>query len=76
MMISNTIGIHMVFNMMMSSTAKIPRVFDMMMSNAIRIHNALNMMILVGATGGVYQGQRRNQHELVTRAYYELLAEA
>ena len=54
MMISNTIGIHMVFNMMMSSTAKIPRVFDMMMSNAIRIHNALNMMISVGATGGVH----------------------
>ena len=76
MMISNTIGIHMVFNMMMSSTAKNPRVFDMMMSNAIRIHNALNMRISLGATGGVYKGQGRNQHELMTRAYYELLAEA
>ncbi len=27
----------------------------------------------VGATGGVYKGQGRNQRELMTRAYEELL---
>ena len=76
MMLSNTIGNHMAFNMMMSNTAKIRRGSNMMMSNAIRIHSAFKMMISGGATGGVYQGQGRNQHELMTRAYYELLAEA
>jgi hypothetical protein len=29
----------------------------------------------VGATGGVYKGQGRNQHELMTRAYSEFLVE-
>ena len=29
----------------------------------------------VGATGGVYKGQGRNQHELMTRAYWEFLVE-
>ena len=29
----------------------------------------------VGATGGVYKGPGRNQHELMTRAYYEFLVE-
>ena len=59
----------MVLNIMMSNTSKIRRGSNMMMSNAIRIHSAFKMMISVGATGGVYKGQRRNQHELVTRAY-------
>ena len=76
MMISNTIGIHMVFNMMMSNTAKNRRALSMMMSKAIRIHSVFNMMTSVGATGGVYKGQGRNQHELTTRAYSELLVEA
>ena len=54
---------------MMSNTSKIRRGSNMMMSNAIRIHSAFKMMISGGATGGVYQGQRRIQPELVTRAY-------
>ena len=29
----------------------------------------------VGATGGVYTEQARNRHELMTRAYEELLVE-
>jgi len=36
-------------------------------ANAVRIIHRNTQS--VGATGGVYKGQGRNQHELMTRAY-------
>ena len=36
-------------------------------TSAVRIIHRITQS--VGATGGVYKGQGRNQHELMTRAY-------
>ena len=40
---------------------------------AVRIIHRITQS--VGATGGVHKGQGRNQHELMTRAYQEVLVE-
>ena len=38
-------------------------------SNEIQSEELVETLESVGATGGVYKGQGRNQHELVTHAY-------
>ena len=45
-------------------------------SNTLIANNFQNIHRIiqsVGATGGVYKGQGRNQRELMTRAYWEFL---
>ena len=39
------------------------------------IQNFHRIIQSVGATGGVYKGQGRNQHELLTRTYEEFLVQ-
>ena len=41
----------------------------------INLRNIHRITQSVGATGGVHKGQGRNQHELMTRAYWEFLVD-